>query len=282
MPRTCAKTGQRMKKLCIAALTAFLFAHLVFATSEPAMVVQWPSEKPALKVTFGEFRRQASYADQSIYLSDVTVENLSDKQISRVFFIVSLFDRNKVRVGRGPMLVADLDAGQSTKMRFQCDAAGVPASVALTAQKAMLNPAGKKTLPLRIISVPPAAKLTIDGKDNGITPMIVWLTVGSHHLELSKGGYAKSTSLEVTPEELPGSSITIELGGLSRDTIELRDGTVLLGDIVSLSMTDVVVRIDGKDQSYPRNQVKRMMLVERSTEQQPTVVPPPPSSSPQR
>jgi hypothetical protein len=38
-----------------------------------------------------------------------------------------------------------------------------------------------------------------------------------------------------------------------------------LGDVISMSMTEVVVRVDGKDQNYPRNQVKRIMLVERVT-----------------
>ncbi len=61
---------------------------------------------------------------------------------------------------------------------------------------------------------------------------------------------------------------------MSRDTVELRDGTVLLGDVVSVSMTQVVVRSDGKEQSYDRNQVKKIMLVERQVTVQPAVVQP--------
>jgi hypothetical protein len=98
-------------------------------------------------------------------------------------------------------------------------------------------------------------------------------------LELTREGYAPgSTPLDVTADELPGGSITVELGGSSGDTIELRDGRVLLGDVISMSMTDVVVRIEGKDQAYPRNQVKKLMLVERVIQQQPAVVQPPPAS----
>jgi hypothetical protein len=63
----------------------------------------------------------------------------------------------------------------------------------------------------------------------------------------------------------------VELGGLSRDTIELRDGTVLLGDLISISMKEVVVRVDGKDQTYSRNQIRKIMLVERVVEQTPAV-----------
>jgi hypothetical protein len=44
-------------------------------------------------------------------------------------------------------------------------------------------------------------------------------------------------------------------------------------------MTEVVVRVDGKDQKYLRNQVKKLMLVERVNDQQPAVVQPLPSPS---
>ncbi len=125
-----------------------------------------------------------------------------------------------------------------------------------------------KTIPLKIVSIPPGAKLKVDGQNIGVTPIIGRFTVGTHQLDLTKEGYARgSTPLEVTADELPGGSITVELGGLSRDTVELRDGTVLLGDLVSISMKEVVVRVDGKDQTYSRNQIREIMLVERVVEQ---------------
>ena len=78
----------------------------------------------------------------------------------------------------------------------------------------------------------------------------------------------------MTADELPGGSMTIELGGLSRDTVELRDGSVVLCDVVSVSMTQVVLRLDGKEQSYDRNQVKKITLVEREVIQQAPVTQP--------
>jgi hypothetical protein len=121
----------------------------------------------------------------------------------------------------------------------------------------------------------------VDGQDNGTTPVMVRLTVGTHQLELTKEGYAPGdTPLDITPDELPGGSITVELGGISRDSVELRDGTMLLGDVLSMSMTEVVVRADGKDQSYPRNQVKKIILVERVVEQRPAITQPAPSAPP--
>jgi len=41
---------------------------------------------------------------------------------------------------------------------------------------------------------------------------------------------------------------------------------------MSMSLSTVVVRIDGKDQKYDRNQIKKMILVERvTTEQKPVM-----------
>jgi ribosome maturation factor RimP len=64
---------------------------------------------------------------------------------------------------------------------------------------------------------------------------------------------------------------------LSRDTVELRDGTVFLGDVLSMSLTSVVVSVDGKEQTLDRNQVKKMRLVERQVTQQPAVIQPAPA-----
>lgn len=71
-----------------------------------------------------------------------------------------------------------------------------------------------------------------------------------------------------------GGSVTFELGGLSRDNVELRDGNVLQGDVVSMNMTSIVVRVDGKDQTFDRNQVREIVLVEREVTQQPAVTQP--------
>lgn len=104
---------------------------------------------------------------------------------------------------------------------------------------------------------------------------MVRLTIGDHILNLTKEGYAPGNSpLEVTADELPGGSITVELGGLSRDTVELRDGSVVLGDVLSMSMTSVVVSVEGIQRTLDRNQVKKMMLVERQISQQPAIVQP--------
>ena len=229
--------------------------------------MMWPPEKPTLKLTFEKFRQEGSYAGQSTYVSDVTIENLTDRQIPRAAFLIYFLDKNKVRIGQATLQVADLDSTRSAKMQFRFNSIGVPSSLAISAKS------GEKTVPLKIISVPPGAALKVDGVDSGITPAMIRFAVGSHQLDLKKEGYAPgSTPLEVTADELPGGSITIELGGLSRDTVELRDGTVLLCDVMSMSMLEVVVRMDGKDQKYLRNQIKKIILVEREVQQQAPIV----------
>lgn len=238
------------------------------------MIVMWPPEKPALKLTFDRFRETGSYAGQKVFVSDVLVENLTDKRIPRASFTVYMSDKNKVRIGASEIYISDLDPGQIAKIMFQFNAVGVPASLALSASKDMLSPGGK-TIPVRILSVPPGGTLKVDGQDSGTTPVMVRFTVGLHDLEVDKEGYAPGkTPLDVTADELPGGSITIELGGLSRDTVELRDGTLVLGDVISLSMTQVSMRVDGQDRVFDRNQVKKIILVEREVVQQPPVTVP--------
>jgi hypothetical protein len=266
-----------MKKSVAIFAAILVLAGPVCLAKDSAIILQWPQDKPAIKLTFGKFQQVSVFAGQSTYVCDVVVENLTDKLVPRASFTVYGNDRNSVRIGEGLLLVSDLNPQQQVKVRLQFTSVGVPASLTLSAKKDMLAAPGARTIPLRVISVPPGAKLKVDGQDAGTTPVIVRLTVGNHNLDLVKEGYAPGTTpLEITPDELPGGSITVELGGLSRDTVELRDGTVLLGDVLSMSPTSVVVSVDGKEQTLERNQVKKMMLVERQVTQGPVVIQPQP------
>ncbi|MGB9492329.1 MAG: PEGA domain-containing protein [Terriglobales bacterium] len=251
-----------------------------YGKDEP-VTIEWPQDKPAIKFTFGKFQRVGSLAGQNTYVCDVVVENLTDKTVPRASFTVYGNDKNNVRIGEGFLVVSDLNPQQQAKVRLQFNSVGVPARLMISAKKDTLASPDAKTIPLRVLSVPPGAKLKVDGQEAGVTPVMVRLAVGSHTLDLTKEGYMPgNTPLEVTPDELPGGSITIELGGLSRDTVELRDGTVILGDVLSMSMTLVVVSIDGREQNVDRNQVKKVMLVERQVTQQPVVIQAPLQSSP--
>lgn len=244
---------------------------------EMDMVLMWPSTGVAtLKVTFGKFRGLSSYGGQHDYAEDVTVENVSSRNIPIASFTVYLLDKDKVRIADSILQIKDLGPGQQVKQPLQFHASGFPASVSLVARSdASGVPTSLKTIPLKIISLPSGAKLKIDGQEVGFTPYTANLRAGSHTLEFSKEGYAVgSTPLEVAQDEAPGGSVTFELGGLSKDTVELRDGTVLLCDVLSMSISQITVRVAGQDETYERNRVKKIILVERDIIQQPVVTQP--------
>jgi PEGA domain len=245
--------------------------------AEPNIVLLWPDQtNPTLKLTFGRFTQLGSYNGQLSLESHVMVENMSGKRIPFASFTVYLLDKDKVRIGNSTLNLSDLDPGQQAKLAFQVASLGVPASLNLVARNdASGIPISLRTVPLKIISTPPGASLKVDGQDEGFTPVTVRLPIGSHTLAFSKEGYASgSTPVDIKPDEAPGGSITFELGGLSHDNVELRGGTVLQGDVLSMTMTSVVVRVDGKDQTYDRNQVQKIILVQREAVQQPVIVQP--------
>jgi hypothetical protein len=266
-----------MRRTATLLAAILILASAVCPAKDVSITLLWPQDKPAIKLTFGKFQQISALAGQNTYVCDVIVENLTAKPLPRASFTVYGNDRNSVRIGEGLLLVSDLNPQQQAKVRFQFTSVGLPASLTISARKDMLGVPSAGAIPLRVVSVPPGAKLKVDGQDAGITPVMVRLTVGNHNLDLTKEGYAPgATPLEITPDELPGGSITVELGGLSRDTVELRDGTVLLGDVLSMSLTSVVVSVDGKEQTLGRNQVKKVLLVERQVMQQPVVIQSPP------
>jgi hypothetical protein len=121
----------------------------------------------------------------------------------------------------------------------------------------------------KINSVPPGASVKVDGQDVGTTPRTVLLPVGKHKLHFDMTGYAPADhELEITPDAASGGEITMELGGLSRDTLQMRDGSTVTGDLLSVSATEVKILVAGKEQIYFRNQVKSIFLVERVLQQQ--------------
>jgi len=248
-------------------LLLLLWACSSTAQTNSAITALWPSsDKPTLKLTFGKFRQSGVVNGQEIFVCDVTAQNVSDQGVTRSVFTVYLSDKNGVRIGRARLQFPEIPRRRTQKAQMQFSASGTPAGVTLLAGKA---------IPLKVMSRPPGANFKVDGEDAGVTPKMVDFTIGSHTLEFTKEGYAPgNTPLEVTSDELPGGSITVELGGLSRDTVELRDGTVVLGDVIFVSMVQVTVRVDGKDQTYDRNMVKKIMLVEREVIQQAPVVQP--------
>jgi len=254
-------------KRIFACLYFLLGAVALFAAGKPEVVVSWPDVNPTIRLAFGTFREVGNYAGQTSFVSDVVVENLSSRAIPQASFTVYLFDKSRVRIGEGIIRINNLRSRERTKVAFQFQSVGSPSSLTLAAlRNASGDPNALKTVPMRIITIPPGANLSVDGENVGTAPKVINLLMGPHNLEFSKEGFATgSTPLNVSPDDLPGGAITIELGGLSADTVELRDGEVVLGDVISVSVDAVVVRSSGKDHSYNRNDIKKIIFVERQT-----------------
>ena len=117
---------------------------------------------------------------------------------------------------------------------------------------------------MTVNSVPQGALLRVDGKEAGTTPKIVELSNGKHILEFSKEGFNSGKfPLEITSHDTSGGNVSYELGSAAHDTIELRDGSILSGDLVSVNGMEILVRIGGNSQTFNRNLVKRILLTER-------------------
>ena len=250
---------------------------------QPTQTITWPeSGAPILWFTFAKFKEVGAIGNQHTYMTETTAENLWTKLIANANFSLYLFDKNKVRIGEASVIVSNVRPGETVKFQTTISSSGPPASLSLEAKylPAELRPAAPpKVISITVNSVPQGAALKVDGADAGETPKLVKLTVGKHMFEFAKEGFnVGKFPIEVGPDDVSGGSVSYELGSAVHDTIELRDGTVLSGDLLSISATEVVVRAGGKDLSYSRNQVKKIVLVER--EAIPATPGPPPVSPP--
>jgi hypothetical protein len=256
-----------------ALLAIFLLAFSAYAKDQPAQVIMWPeSGTPVLRFSFGKFKEVGSVGSERTFMTDTTAENLWGKVIPSASFSLYLFDKNKVRIGEGIISLSSVGAKETVKFQTTIAASGAPATVSLVAKylPADLGPARPpRTVSITVNSVPQGAALKVDDKEAGTTPKVVQLGVGKHMLEFSKEGFnAGHFPMEISGDDASGGSVSYELGASAHDTIELHDGTVLSGDLQSVSPSEVVIRAGGKDLSYDRNQVKRIMLVERGEVQQ--------------
>lgn len=259
MPAFCLRLSL-IFPLCVAVLAA--------AKDTPTQIINWPQTGSAVvRVTLGKFKEISSVAGQHNYLIDTTAENLWSKKISHLGFNLYLYDKNKVRIGDGSITIENVPPGQSVKFQTTVHALGTPASVELAVNSvpAELQPlAPPKKISMTVNSVPQGAVLSVDGVETGTTPKLVQLTIGKHSLAFTKEGFNTGTfPLEISPDDASGGSVSYELGTSSHDTVELRDGSVLSGDLVSVSGMEIRVRVAGTIETLDRNKVKRILLTER-------------------
>ena len=250
---------------------ALLFAVLLCSASAkdaPSQVLVWPATgPPVVRISLGKFKEVSKVGSQHNYAVDTTAENLWNKTISNAVFNLYVFDKNKARIGEAWISLNNVPPGQSVKFQTFVNASGTPESLALAPRSLpaeLGSPAPPKTVSITVNSVPQGATLAIDGIESGTTPKTAQLTAGKHLLQFSKEGYNTGHfPLEISPSDASGGSVSYELGTSAHDTIELRDGSVLTGDLESVSATDVVVKIGGNLQTLSRNLVKRISIVQR-------------------
>jgi hypothetical protein len=258
---------RRSKYFCLF-LLALLASGSWAAKDQPQQVIVWPRQgAPVLRFSFGKFKETASLGHQRSYTTETTVENLWDKKIPLATFSLYLFDKNKVRIGEGFISLSNLAPKEVTRFQTSMEATGAPASIDLAptnlpAELQTNMPA--RTISITVNSVPQGAELKVDGAPAGTTPKAVRIATGKHVLEFSKQGFNTGKfPLEIGPDDVSGGSVSYELGTSAHDTVELRDGSVLNCDVESMSGTEVIISIGGAKQRLDRNQVKRMLLVER-------------------
>jgi hypothetical protein len=229
--------------------------------------VSWPADKPLMRFVVSKVNHIGSYQGEQTYILDLGITNVSGKPIPQATFTFYLFNKQKVRVGQGYIDLVNVSPNETVKMQVNAQALGAPATFTVIPQRLPAELAGAvppKVIAVTVYSVPSGAKLSVDGKAIGTTPIVSQMVPGSHTLTFTKEGYTPGTfPMVVAPDQMSGGSVSFELGSAAHDTIELRDGTVVNGDLQSIDATQVVVTVGGAPQKFDRNQVKRVLLIER-------------------
>jgi len=227
-------------------------------------VLTWPTTgDPMLRFTVGKLRQTSSASGQTDYLGEAQAENLSSKAIPSASFYLYLFDKNGKRVGEGYLEVTNLAAGQQARVPVSVHAFGSFARMELQPQHLPSDEPMK--IRMSITSVPAGAAVKLDSQDSGVTPELLPVAPGKHTLEFSKEGYdSASTPLEIA-ENAPPGSLNVDLSPLTIDTVVLRDGTVLLGNLTSVTAASLTLSVKGKPTRLERRRVARVVFGQGTT-----------------
>ncbi len=240
-------------------IVPFLLLSLVCGAFAADTVLSWPASGDAvLRFTIGKLRQIGSVSGQTDYLGEALAENVGAKAIPHASFYLYLLDKNGKRVGEGYVEVTNLAAGQKAKIPVSVHAMG--SYVRMELQPQHLPSDEPMKIKTSITSVPSGASLKVDSKESGVTPQVLAISPGKHVLEFSKEGYeSASTPLEIAENAMPGS-VNLELVPSTTDTVVLRDGTVLTGNVTSVTGTGVSINVKGKPTKLERNRVARVVF----------------------
>ena len=257
-----------MKRLVQTLLFTLVVVVFAMAADKPAIIMDWPaSGMRVLHLEMSKFNQIGGIGKQRTYTVEVTSQNVWGKAIDNIAFEVYLFDKNTTRIAQSYLTIGNLATGQKTVQTLTFTAVGTPETLSLSPAvlpKELGPPAVPKTISVQLNSTPSGADIKIDGEAAGTTPKAVRLAVGHHMLEFSRVGFRNvQYPFDISADDLNGGRLDIELGTVAHDTLELRDGSVITGDILTMDADNIVVRVAGQDQSILRNRVKRVLLVER-------------------
>ena len=255
-----------MRRLLLLISCGLLFSLAGQAADKPSLVYEWPPQGPhTLHLEFGKFVRTNIYAKQNSYTVDVLAQNVSSKTIAAQAFDLYVFDKNHVRIGEGYFVVNDLAPGQKTMQPMTLTTTGNPVTMELQAAKPRVwgISSGTGDISLLVNTTPSGADLKLDGKPIGTSPKTVQMSLGHHELEASHTGYRNIQYPLEADTTLNGGRIDLELGTTVHDTLELRDGNIISGDVLSMDAEKITISVAGQNQSIDRNRVSRILLVER-------------------
>jgi len=232
-------------------------------------VLTWPPEgkDAVVRFTISKMHQVSSANGQSDYLGEALAENLSAKNIPSASFYLYLLDRSRKRVGEGYLEITNLAAGQRAKIPVTVHTMGSYSTMELQPQHLPSDEPFK--VRMHISSVPPGATIKLDSQKSGATPQTLPIAPGEHVLEFSKEGYATATTpVQIVANSMPGS-VDIDLTPLTQDTVILRDGTTLVGDVASMTSTAINISVKGKLTKLDRSRVARIVLGQRKRSSSP-------------
>ena len=196
-----------------------LLAVPALAKDVPLQTIDWPADGTAVvRFTFGKFKELPGMGNMHAYVMDTTAQNLSPRRIGNEEFKVYLFDKNKVRIGEDTIGLSNVGPGETVKFETTVTLEEIPQAT--------------KMITMTVNSTPQGAMLKLDGTEVGTTPRMITVGAGRHTLIFTKEGFAAGTfPLEISRNDVSGGTVSFELGASAFDSIEMRDGTVLNGDL---------------------------------------------------
>jgi len=230
--------------------------------------LDWPAEKPVLHFEIGRFNKAGSFGNRNVFNIDVVTKNVSAARISYATFHLYLLDARKTRIAEHWITLTNLQPGATVKSVITSQVVGMPVEFSVAADRlpqelAYLN--GPQTVSVTIETIPSGANLMVDGTAAGKSPVTMSVAVGSHVIALSKDGYpGDSATITVAANQAAGKTYSFELSGALHDTVELRDGTIISGEVVAMNESEVVVQTSDGQQRYVRALVKRVSFVEKA------------------